>query len=466
MNHILRVSPLVFILLTASCSKLWIQPDHSPTREMASTSHSTSSAPQQEYSGKFSKTSMATATGAALGAVTGLAIGSATGAAGEGFVLGTAAGAAAGAGIGRALDGPNAHLARQREAVRQQDERIKAQGSELKKLRDSVQDGQFQIPSSNTSSLNTERGQRYAGHPSARPFSGNAANAGAGAQRAKLGSTTAKHAVRQAVDVSEITLTTSAPSRPVQRQQQVQQQQLAAQNTQMRDTPNAMPPSTSAASSTESSQGSESFQGAPAPRLIGVEGGKISGVVTPKKMPKELPQQMASASTSGLPPARGTTPREQQKETRVETPPTPQKVKVATTPKPKARAEKVQKAATTEKATAEKPAPKEERKSNEKPATKVAKKSTTNADSGCGKAESEAASGHQATSDADKLFYFRRAISLCPSEPDYYVEVGKVYVSIGRTEEAQREFNKALELDPEHDAAQNELSMIMLGAVY
>lgn len=83
-------------------------------------------------------------------------------------------------------------------------------------------------------------------------------------------------------------------------------------------------------------------------------------------------------------------------------------------------------------------------------------------DANCADAEKEAVRARNATSDADKLFYFRRALRLCPKEPTYHVEMGKVYGEIGRIDDARFEFNKALELDPENQLAQDELSMIML----
>jgi uncharacterized protein YqgC (DUF456 family) len=84
----------------------------------------------------------------------------------------------------------------------------------------------------------------------------------------------------------------------------------------------------------------------------------------------------------------------------------------------------------------------------------------------CAEGEAEAVRARNATSDADKLFYFRRAIRICPEEPTYHIEVGRVYSSIGKSAEAKESFHKALELDPENEVAQDELSMMMLDNSY
>jgi predicted Zn-dependent protease len=83
-------------------------------------------------------------------------------------------------------------------------------------------------------------------------------------------------------------------------------------------------------------------------------------------------------------------------------------------------------------------------------------------DSNCIEGETEAERARNASSEADKVFYYRRALRLCPKEPVYRIEMGRVYVEIGKAEEARFEFTKALELDPENEIAQDELSMLMI----
>jgi outer membrane lipoprotein SlyB len=87
-------------------------------------------------------------------------------------------------------------------------------------------------------------------------------------------------------------------------------------------------------------------------------------------------------------------------------------------------------------------------------------------DGTCMDAESEASRARNAASDTDKLFYYRRALRLCKTKPEYHVEIGRVYASIGRREEAEFEFSRALEIDPENRNAQDELTMLMLNNTY
>ncbi len=78
----------------------------------------------------------------------------------------------------------------------------------------------------------------------------------------------------------------------------------------------------------------------------------------------------------------------------------------------------------------------------------------------CAQAEAEVSRARASSSDADRLFYLRRALRLCPKNPDYHVEVGKVYAAIGRDEDAQVEFQAALELEPTNTQARAELGKI------
>ena len=100
------------------------------------------------------------------------------------------------------------------------------------------------------------------------------------------------------------------------------------------------------------------------------------------------------------------------------------------------------------------------------PVNKVAKVNTPAVSGSCGDAENEVVRARSAASDTDKLFYYRRALRLCKSKPEYHVEIGRVYNSIGRKDEAEFEFSRALEIDPEHRDAQDELTMLMLNNTY
>ena len=83
----------------------------------------------------------------------------------------------------------------------------------------------------------------------------------------------------------------------------------------------------------------------------------------------------------------------------------------------------------------------------------------------CSDAEAEATRARTAATDTDKIFYYRRALRLCNTKPNFHIEIGKVYSSIGRKEEAELEFSKALEIDPNNSEAQDELTILMLDGV-
>jgi len=78
----------------------------------------------------------------------------------------------------------------------------------------------------------------------------------------------------------------------------------------------------------------------------------------------------------------------------------------------------------------------------------------------CVEAENEAQRAREATSDADRLFYYRRALRLCGESSNYHLETGKAYASIGRVEDAAFEFRQAIDLDPNNQAAVQQLSII------
>ncbi len=101
------------------------------------------------------------------------------------------------------------------------------------------------------------------------------------------------------------------------------------------------------------------------------------------------------------------------------------------------------------------------------PVVKIVKSADTDEplmpkDTNCIEGETEAERARNATSEADKMFYYRRALRLCPKEPVYHIEMGRVYSEIGKSNDARFSFTKALELDPENEIAQDELSLLML----
>ena len=82
------------------------------------------------------------------------------------------------------------------------------------------------------------------------------------------------------------------------------------------------------------------------------------------------------------------------------------------------------------------------------------------ANASCIQAEKEAARASNATSDADRLFYLGRASRLCPTSDTYQVELGKVFAKIGKVQEAKVAFKKAADMNPQNDAARDELSIL------
>lgn len=93
------------------------------------------------------------------------------------------------------------------------------------------------------------------------------------------------------------------------------------------------------------------------------------------------------------------------------------------------------------------------------PADIVAKKSAPSTPE-CAKAEEEATRATSSTSDADRLFYFRRALRLCPTEVSYHLELGKIYSSLGRIEDAEHEFRQVLEIQPSNGEAKQQLGKL------
>ena len=82
----------------------------------------------------------------------------------------------------------------------------------------------------------------------------------------------------------------------------------------------------------------------------------------------------------------------------------------------------------------------------------------TPTDPACANAELEAERARAATTQADKLFYLRRASRLCPSFAGYHIEIGQVYAALGRKDDARFSYNKALEIEPDNGEAKKLIS--------
>jgi tetratricopeptide (TPR) repeat protein len=75
----------------------------------------------------------------------------------------------------------------------------------------------------------------------------------------------------------------------------------------------------------------------------------------------------------------------------------------------------------------------------------------------CEKGEAEAKVAESSESLIDKLFYLRRAQRFCPNEPKWYVELGKIYTSLGRSEDAKTQYEDALQLRSDYAPAKEGL---------
>ena len=81
----------------------------------------------------------------------------------------------------------------------------------------------------------------------------------------------------------------------------------------------------------------------------------------------------------------------------------------------------------------------------------------------CKQASAEVQRAKSSVSDADRLFYYRRAVRLCSGEPTYHVEIGKLYINLGRIEDAKFEFRQAIDLDPSNQPAREQLGKLESG---
>ncbi len=79
----------------------------------------------------------------------------------------------------------------------------------------------------------------------------------------------------------------------------------------------------------------------------------------------------------------------------------------------------------------------------------------------CKEALSERDLALEATDNSDKLFHLRRALRLCPQSAPLHHELGKVYASMQRTNDAEEEFKQALAIDPSLSAAKRELGALL-----
>lgn len=65
----------------------------------------------------------------------------------------------------------------------------------------------------------------------------------------------------------------------------------------------------------------------------------------------------------------------------------------------------------------------------------------------CTDAQPELQKAESAQDAGDKLFHYRRALRICPEDPDTHVRIGDLYLSLGRKEDALFEYEEAKKLN-------------------
>ena len=98
----------------------------------------------------------------------------------------------------------------------------------------------------------------------------------------------------------------------------------------------------------------------------------------------------------------------------------------------------------------------------------IAKANTTDSNSNssteCLQAEQENNKAKLATEASDKLFHYRRAIRLCPRNPEHHNGLGETYLSLKRQDDARFEFQEALNMDPSYEPARKNLASTKEGS--
>ena len=92
-------------------------------------------------------------------------------------------------------------------------------------------------------------------------------------------------------------------------------------------------------------------------------------------------------------------------------------------------------------------------------ASSLAEDSQANS-SACSEAAGEAQAAQSATESSQKLYHLRRAQRLCPTNSAFYTDLGNLYLSMGRVQDARNSFNDALKIDPNLQAARTGLEEV------
>lgn len=78
--------------------------------------------------------------------------------------------------------------------------------------------------------------------------------------------------------------------------------------------------------------------------------------------------------------------------------------------------------------------------------------------SSCQQAKDEMSQSSASSESSEKLYHLRRALRLCPENPAFHHELGKVYLMLKRPADAEYEFKQALSVDPSYKPAQRSLN--------
>jgi len=355
---------------------------------------------------EMSTTGVGASAGAILGAGLGTLVGSTTGNAGEGLVIGTVAGAATGGAIGHSLQQQEQNIATQKESIERQEETIDRQKNEIDGLRKQLDD-RFSRKNKPSIAGDSYSYGTYAGNRQARPFSGTSTPA----EDSSVSSRTVNRpAMKTSSSGSVEGRSLGVPSQPT----------LNSEVAARKVGENEIGTSAQTRARLED----------PKPEPVSAQQKNLSGVNT------DLVGSASSGATST------TAKKEPATAPGFEKSPQNDSLIVAkqpnTTPAVVGKIEKDLKSKTDNKEVAKAVDPKDE--------------------SACQKAGDEAQKAQTADSAADRLFYFRRALRYCPTEAKYHVEIGKVYSSIGRVEDARYEFGQALEIDPSREDVKKEIS--------
>ena len=378
---------------------------------------------------RVSTTGAGAITGAAVGAGLGLAIGASSGNAGEGLAVGTVAGAAAGAVIGNVIE--KQENKKRQQIVRDQDSVIEEQQIEINELKKTREDKNSSTRSKSLSSSSSSKSTKAS---SRAMLSRNYKQKNASSYL-KEGYKGNPRAVRfSSTDVdprAEKTKLVAKTETKAQTKNLPAANQIASKKTETKLT------------ELSSDKAKLASKEASAPKTIAAASSKTQHVAEALAAEKEKAREVVQMpSSSELPPARevasntatgtiGSAVAEEADEA------------VAEAAKP------VEKAVTTTTAAVE---------TLPKAVESAAKKAPS--DPACANAEQEAIRARNSSSDADRLFYLRRAARLCPSFAGYHVEIGQIYTQLGRKEDARFALTKALELDPDNASAKERLNIL------